>query len=221
MLNYNRDDINSKTFSFIYGCALRDAILQKAFKGKKDWIAKIYPAQEAVKEYIDRILNGDFKEDDDKIKCAHDEVFIQTAVKLCKAINDKKPQEAEDNFSFGNAQKLINMVVKHIYAHTYSIHFIGNKDIRDYFRFCHCPMDSIMLLNVWKTYKSTFDSSERKDKLGESNDFLKAWGNEDFDEDNKAPQRYIRYQSAIKEIINSSKSEIFPIEYDYIVWKNE
>ena len=62
MLTYNNDEMNIRTFSFIYGCALHDAILQKAFRGKKDWIAKVTLAQEPVKEYINSVLSGKFKE---------------------------------------------------------------------------------------------------------------------------------------------------------------
>ena len=52
-------------------------------------------------------------------------------------------------------------------------------------------------------------------------DFLKSWGSEDFDlieNERIQPQRYIRYQNAIEKL---KDPDIFPIEYDYIVWKND
>ena len=58
MLEYNIQEMNERTFSFIYGCALHDAILQKAFNGKKDWIEKVTSAQEPVKEYINAVLSS-------------------------------------------------------------------------------------------------------------------------------------------------------------------
>ena len=215
-MNYNKTEMNERTFSFIYGCALRDAILQKAFIGKKDWIAKVTEAQAPVREYIDSVLSGEFKEETSRE--AHEKAFLKATVDVCDKINGNKPDDAEDNFSFGNAQKLINIVTKHVYAHTYSLNYACLTDIRTYFRFCHCPMDSIMLCHVWKEYKK-FGCEERKKTLGE--DFLKSWGNEDFDLSNNErvqPSRYVSYQHAIEKL---KGSDVFPIEYDYIVWKND
>ena len=209
--------MNSRAFSFIYGCALRDAILQKAFIGKKDWIEKVTEAQKPVRKYINSVLAGEFNKDNDKQK--HEEAFLTTAIDVCNIINQNKPDDAEDTFSFGNAQKLINIVSKHVYAHTYSLHFLGETSIRDNFRFCHCPMDSIMLLHVWRAYKKAFGAECRKNDLG--NDFLKSWGSEDFviiENEIHHPDRYVRYQKAIERL---KGTEIFPIEYDYLVWKNE
>jgi hypothetical protein len=216
-MNYNKTEMNERAFSFIYGCALRDAILQKAFIGKKDWIADVTSAQGLVKEYIDKVLNGEFKRVTDKEE--HEKAFLLAARNICNAINQNRPSDAEDTFSFGNAQKLINIVSKHVYAHTYSLHFLGETSIRDNFRFCHCPMDSIMLLHVWREYEEAFGAECRKNDLGK--DFLKSWGSEDFDiieNEIHQPDRYVRYQKAIERL---KGTEIFPIEYDYLIWKNE
>ena len=210
-------EMNNRTFSFIYGCALHDAILQKAFLGKKDWIATVTSAQKPIKEYINSVLLGKFKEID--AKELHNNVFLQTAKDVCDLINKNRPDDAVDIFSFGNAQKLINIVVKHVYAHTYSLNILEHADIRENFRFCHCPMDSIMLSHVWKMYKKEFGAEERMRELGD--DFLKSWGSEDFDlieNERIQPQRYIRYQNAIEKL---KDPDIFSIEYDYIVWKND
>ena len=216
-MNYIQTEMNKRTFSFVYGCALRDAILQKAFIGKKDWIEKVTEAQEPVRKYINSVLTGEFNKDNDKEK--HEKAFLTTAIDVCNIINQNKPDDAEDTFSFGNAQKLINIIVKHMYAHTYSLHLLGATNIRNNFRFCHCPMDSIMLGHVWRTYKEKFGSDARKEDLG--NEFHKSWGSEDFDtieNERKQPDRYVRYQKAIEKL---KGTEIFPIEYDYLVWKNE
>lgn len=219
--NYNDVKIDEKVFIFIYGCALRDAILQKSYVGKRTWIGSDVPeAQGYVKDYINRVLMGDFRKDDETVKKDHDKAFLETAINVCNAINGytKKPRGA-GMFSFGNAQKLINMTVKHVYAHTYSIHTVGHSSIRECFRYCHCPMDSIMLSTIWKEYREIFDLSKRK-ILG--SDFCKAWGNENFEADTfgKAilPTRYVNFQKAILEIIAKDGGNIFPIEYDYIAW---
>ena len=89
--------------------------------------------------------------ENDTVRAAHEKLFLETAINVCKSINnyEGKPDTA-GNFSFGNAQKLINMTIKHIYLHTYTIDSLGFPSIRERFRYCHCPMDSIMLQDVWK-----------------------------------------------------------------------
>ena len=59
MLSYSKEEMDRKTFTFIYGCALRDAILQKAFKGKKDWVEEVTAAQDPVQTYVKLVLKGD------------------------------------------------------------------------------------------------------------------------------------------------------------------
>ena len=76
---------------------------------------------------------------------------------------------------------------------------------------------SIMLSNVWRDYKA-FGKNERANDLGEN--FLGPWGNEDFDlssGERRLPSRYVRYQAAVERLMGT---EVFPIEYDYITWKN-
>ena len=222
---YNKDLMNSKAFAFIYGYAIRDAILQQAFKGgKKEWIEKIPEAHAVVRGYVSRVLNGDFSENSTETKAAHDACFIKTARDVCDAINQKRPEGVTESFSFGNAQKLINIITKHIYAHSYTLNLLDCVDIRSRFRFCHCPMDSIMLKTVWDKYGELFGNSERRNKLGYSTEFRKSWGSEDFeisDGERIQPQRYTSYQTAINRIINEEDMQIFPMEYDYLVWKVE
>lgn len=219
MYNYDRAILDDYVFNFIYGCALHDAVLQKAYKGERKWIEEVAEAKSAVKAYINQIISGDLND-----KTKHDNVFLETAKKVCKEINNFKdrPDSAGD-FHFGNAQKLINMTVKHVYAHTYSIHLAsGNSSsIRKHFQYCHCPMDSIMLERVWAEYKDRFKEDKVKKDLG--NNFRKAWGAEDFEANgDDTPHRYEAFQTAIKNIINPNQNiddNLYPIEYDYIAWK--
>ena len=210
---YNRNEIRAAVFDFIYGCALRDAILQKAFECEdKKWVRKVTVAQALVRNYIDCILRGDYASPASKSR--HDEFFISTANAVCAAINSAKPSSCACTFTFGNAQKLINMTVKHVYAHTYSC-----PKTRECFRNCHCPMDSIMLEKVWKAYKDTFDDKSRKAALISSDYFHSAWSNEGITLPlSLLPNRYERFQNAIVEIIAKNGGDILPIEYDYLVW---
>jgi len=210
--SYNQNEISAQIFNFIYSCAMRDAILQRAFVGKKDWVFSSDNAKTQLSKYIDCIINNSFHSQDD-----HDSYFINTANEICKAINASKPPFAKDVFSFGNAQKLINIMVKHTYSFCYI-----TPELRDNFRFCHCPMDSVMLNEVWKRYGKKSGKEKRKATLKNTEFFCKAWGNEGQDGDIQPelcefPERYLKYQTAIREIIGDEN--LYPIEFDYIVWK--
>ena len=204
--------LSNKIFNFIFGCAMHDATLQQAFKGKKDWIGKVVDAQKPLTTYIDKVLKNEFKSQKDHVYS-----FLKTANAICKCINDKKPGDAQDSFSFGNAQKLINITVKHFYTVCYV-----QPNLRVNFRYCHCPMDSIMLDEVWKRYKKRFSSQVRKKNLG--SDFCASWGDEGLENGVQAeldifPERYIKYQQAIKKLIDNDN--VYPIEFDYLTWKQQ
>lgn len=214
---YEKAILEEHVFTFIYGCALKDAVLQKAFSGKKAWIGKEVPEAKAhVRAYIDRVLSGEFREASDAAKRAHDEALLSAAIAVCEAIKGYKDKHANaDEFSFGNAQKLINMTVKHIYAHTYSV-----PDLRDCFRYCHAPMDSIMLSKVWRMVGKKLGKSERAKRLGEN--FLSPWGREEFAENGEGcsnfSERYLNFQAAIRKLIEEEKGDLFPVEFDYVFW---
>ena len=53
--------LSNKIFNFIFGCAMHDATLQQAFKGKKDWIGKVVDAQKPLTTYIDKVLKMNSK----------------------------------------------------------------------------------------------------------------------------------------------------------------
>ena len=167
--NYNQDEISTRIFNFVYGCAMHDAILQRAFIGKKDWIVKVENAKCHLRKYIDYIINNRFHSQDE-----HDSHFINAANEICKTINANKPPVAEDVFSFGNAQKLINIMVKHTYSFCYL-----TPELRENFRYCHCPLDSIMLNEVWKRYEKSIGKDARKRIMKNTEFFCQSWGNED------------------------------------------
>ena len=201
---YESQQMREKTFEFIYGCAMRDAILQKAYKGEKAWISQVYKPKQILSEYICKILSNEFSSQKE-----HDEFFLETANKICFEIN--KRESKTDVFSFGNAQKLINITAKHIYTFCYH-----NPSLREGFRFCHCPVDAIMLKKVWNLCKEKID-------LGKRTEFCKSWGCEGVFERTQPelkdfPNRYNLFQKAIRDLIE--EGDLFPIEFDYIVWKS-
>lgn len=214
-LNYTYDqkEMSEKIFHFIYGCAMHDAIWQQAFTGEKKWVGKVKEAKEPLQKYIDRLIARPFENQKD-----HDKVFLDTANKICNQINTAKPPEAKDTFSFGNAQKLINIAAKHTYGLCYY-----RPALRENFQFCHCPLDVTMRDYVWAQYLKTFGKTERSNALGKGDDFLQPWGCEGQDGDTQRklttfPDRYAKFQAAVKAIINEEKGDLYPIEFDYLLF---
>lgn len=190
-------EIKGKIFDFIYRMAMRDATMMKAYEGEnKKELFRISEARDIVKKYADKVIEGCYTTDSDK----HEKEFCETAQKVCKAINKSK------DFNFGNAQKLINMTVKYLYAGYYE-----NEYLRENFKYCHCPMDRVMLEYVWKEY----GDKEKLNKGIEKGKFKAGWGQEKWENGN-LPQRYCNFQIAVRELAEERK--LYPIEYDYYIW---
>lgn len=195
-----------RVFNFLYGCAMVDAILRAAFKGKKKWIYDVREAKECVKAYVNKL----FAQDSFKSQEEHDALFLELAHKICDAINQNT--DREDTFTFGNAQKLLNMTAKHCFIYMYM-----NPSLRENFKFCHCPMDGIMLKAVWDQYKKIEKTNDkgRNSVLGGSGEFVKAWGTEDFENDT-FPQRYKNFQKTISKW--AEEVGCIPLELDFYLW---
>lgn len=196
--------MDNDVFNFVYLLSGREAVRQIAFQGEKKWIEGVKGAKDKVKEYIDKIFNGDYEKDDDRE--AHDKDFLQLTKDVCKAINeyDKKPFGIKATFTFGNAQKLINMTVKFFYISSYQ-----RPGFRDKFRWCHCPMDTVMLKKIYKEIKGS------KLVYTKSN-FTTSWSADKF-ENGDFPLRYKEFQEAVRKCAN--EDGCCPIEYDYKNWK--
>lgn len=132
--------IEQKMFGFMYESALRDATLQRAFEGEKKHLSKNQEAQELVRAFTLDLLNGRIA----------NEVFDKRFKELLQEVeNSFKRYLGNEQFTFGNAQKLVNMTIKYVYLTTYQ-----QPDRRKYFTKCHCPMDSIIKAKVWKELKN-------------------------------------------------------------------
>lgn len=204
--NINIDD---KIFRFIYIEAMRDATIQLAYKGEKRCLMGFTELdvwsflKGEMESLIDKVLSNEYLSQD-----KYDEDFLNTMVNICKCINGAMKN---DEFTFGNAQKLINIMLKYFYISSYKD---NNSKVK--FRFCHCPMDQQLLKNIWRN-REELDSDKI---LGKREYFLKSWGNEDFEEDKNGkkmfPKRYVLFQQAVRCL--AEKKNINPLEYDYCVW---
>ena len=194
-------------FHFVYVCAMRDAVLQGAYEGKRKWLStnETVDTENRVKMYIDHILEIGFATQDE-----HDEEFMKVAFDICNIINQKIPTDEKSHFSFGNAQKLINMCSKYFYLICYKA-----ECLRENFKFCHCPMDSVLLEHVWKEIK--------KQSKMKACEFKKSWGKEDWKSSEgsnlQLPDRYNLFQENIRYL--AAKKSVLPIEYDYLAWEDK
>lgn len=182
---------------FIYVLAMREATIQQAFKGEKRQLTDVKKNKETVdilETFVNDAINVGFQYQED-----YDKRFYNTANNICDKIN-KYNIEGNGVFNFGNAQKLINMTMKYLYIMCYK-----HEEKRELFRFCHCPMDSILLKHVWEKRKDLPEWNNWKRE-----DFLASWGNE-----KDGHERYNAFQKAIKELKDDNQ---YALEYDYQIW---
>lgn len=125
--------MKEKIFDFAYMMAFRDATMRNAFKRfsaeqnddgmyheRKQRVKAA--SRGIVKSYIDEILDADIDSPDP----------IATIIGVCEKME-------RDGFTFGNAQKLVNMTAKYMFLSSYA-----DKEKRKLFAKCHCPMDGEM-----------------------------------------------------------------------------
>lgn len=198
-------NLNDDVFKFVYVAAMRDAVLQLAYNGNKKWLTEetmYISLKEILKPLVDKVLKNEYLSQED-----YNADFLNVAIKICDCVNGKAQN---NNFTFGNAQKLINIMMKYFYITSYA-----NDCKKEYFRFCHCPMDSILLEKVWEKRKEI----SREIDLKSRKFFLKSWGNEEFKNDNGKrgyPERYEVFQYAVQYL--AKHCDRSSLEYDYLVW---
>lgn len=177
--------IDGKIRDFAYLMAFRDATSRRAFV-KKD--------NESDKDFHERKQNAF-----DGLRKKADEYIFEL-------MSNKKPNpvdyiinicETNADFTFGNAQKLINMYAKYMYMSAY-----GDSGKSLYFDKCDCPMDSKMI-----------------EKLGELCDEYNGenvyWSRLLF-ENNTVPEEYMNFQKKVRECCE--KEKVLPIEFDFLHW---
>lgn len=197
-------NVDEKIFDFIFIEAMGDATIEGAYgEGKSELkdVSKLSQSKKSLCTFVEKVREGGFSNQED-----YDDEFLELAKTVCSEIADIT---GDNEFTFGNAQKLINMTLKYFFITTYG----RGKEERDKFQFCHCPMDVTMINTVWG----------HRDELGDlmkevkSDYFHKSWGNEDF-ENGCYPERYKIFQCAVRFLCDNDKEDLFPIEYDFWKW---
>lgn len=190
-------DMNDKVFGFAYMMAFRDATMRNAFprrdgesdktlQDRKTEIKK--HSNQIVHDYIDAIMSG---QNTDSLDSPDP---IETIFQLCD-------QENTDNgFTFGNAQKLVNMTAKYMFLSVYN----DPKKRKNYVS-CHCPMDSVMMDRI----------RENSEKYGLGNIKWKySWSRLRIEDE--SVKEYERFQEYIRKI--AEEEGILPIEEDFLLW---
>ena len=218
-------DIDRKMLGFVFSMAMQDAVRQRAYEGKRAWLweesvfNKLY---DRLLDHLDSVFGKEYTCQDE-----YDHKFIDLSIYICNEIEKKRNESHNDcnEFKFGNAQKLINMTVKYFYITSFG----PDQEIKEYFKYCHCPMDGQMLENVWKKRKSVITAK------GFSHDtFINGWSKMDEKQYKKEADnneykfeqngRYHLFQTLLKDIIEKEDIRdkegtlIIPIEYDFIFW---
>lgn len=195
-------EVDKLIFDFVYELALRDAVMRTAYLGDKSELRKNEYAKNIVRDYADDIIN----------KKSFD--YYDIAKKLCDEFNSEK--NSDHQFTFGNAQKLLNMTIKYLYIMCYK-----NSNVRECFKKCHCPMDGIMIdkvINELKDLKKIGDAQVQEHTKRGYIGFLKSksWSRLSFRDDKAI---YEQFQKSVKFL--ADKQGLSPLEYDYYLWNKK
>ena len=191
------NEINDKIFDFIYREAFGDATRRTTCASQSESFLKNEEAKTIVHNYIDSILNNR------KIKA------VDVAQDVVRTIGG--------SFTFGNAQKLVNMTAKYFYLLVYR-----DQGLRFCFDQCDCPMDLSMKQTVIKAYKRFLDQNNQKHR-GNTLLTIKKDGKDTINWDWVAWSKlttkedieiYNNFQSIVRFL--AGREKISPIEYDYI-----
>ncbi|SEA56724.1 hypothetical protein SAMN05216349_11725 [Oribacterium sp. KHPX15] len=186
-------NIDDKTFDFAYIMAFRDATMRNAFPRHSDEKDNDFHTRKRriknhskpiVKNYIDAIMKDD-----------NQMVPFTVINRLCDRDN------TDQGFTFGNAQKLVNMTAKYMFLSAY-----GDTEKRELFKNCHCPMDGVMMERLREKCEEYTLKLEK---------FEIPWSRLKKD-DEKSIKEYEKFQYYINQI--AKQENIYPIEVDFMFW---
>ena len=210
------DHTDEAIFEFAYRMALDDAIGQRAYisrgEGSKTKLRKLNEPKQVVKKYIEAIFNSDSQPE-----------FEETIAEVEKTFKQYLNGEDDGEFTFGNAQKLVNMTAKYMFIATFE-----RPELRRRFEKCHCPMDSIVVGEVIKQMKGNMPAEGplveklqrkyecRDKKLSKWTVYLKQpWSS--MTEDDR--EQYDLFQELVRYLCGVDDSKLSPIEFDFRTWQ--
>ena len=179
-------NVDNKIFDFAYMMAFRDATMRNAFPRRVGEEDGDFHDRKEIHDYINAIM---------KIAGQDNQLEV---LGIIKALCDE--ENTDCGFTFGNAQKLVNMTAKYMFLSTY-----GDEQKGELFGKCHFPMDGVMM--EWVTKHCA-------DYGLESVTFKVPWSKLKNDDESLAV--YNTFQDYIDRIAN--KEDVSVIEVDFIFW---
>lgn len=147
--------------------------------------------------------------------------------KLCKELKDDFGEEAK--FTYGHAQKIINMAFKYLYCVFSKVY---EAEFRDKFKDCHMPLDSFSLEWLYRAYIKKKKLAEKYKLTGkESSECLEAtafkgeyikkeainsWSTLEYEHSGKPECTYSFYVDLLQ--CETKKIPFSPLELDFYVW---
>lgn len=219
-------NVRDEIFKFVLDMAFNDATMRSAFRNpyKESGRDATKEEQKAFRElkndlkesfaitvetYLKSIIDGNTTEDT---------VYetIREVLAKGKSACDKHRKEGSEidfDFTFGHAQKVVNMAAKYLFISCYA-----EPKLREHFEYCHCPMDKYMIKGVLKNYaKESIKEIKLKKDTAWSGITLK---NKDCSNDirwfiEKAiPDEYLCFKNLVDEL----RGNDYPLEFDYRNW---
>jgi hypothetical protein len=113
---------------------------------------------------------------------------------------------------YGKAQKIVNMTFKYLYC-------ISNDRNDNYYKYCHIPLDSIILDWIWAN-KSVFQDAYDKFNMDVpfQHQYFENWSNLDYSNNKFDGNRYsyMFFQELIRAFCEGKK--ITPLQLEFLVW---
>lgn len=114
----------------------------------------------------------------------------------------KSLEKDYENLCYGKAQKIVNMMFKHLYC----LNGAEKYDKQGYFKYCHLTLDSFTL--EW-----FHRNVVKKGKVG-------VWSNLCYDESATEHEKYIYYISEIETYFKGNRipNELTPFQFEFYMW---
>ena len=198
-----KSDVNIKFMSEFDKWVAKQREAKKAAnnKAEKDAIA------EGRTDYLmEKLKNSEFSQYFiDYFNCAKapqsQKDFNEWHHKTCQSFLETIGEDYE-NLRYGKAQKIVNMMFKHLYC----LNGAEEYDKQGYFKYCHLTLDSFTL--EWFRRNVV-----KKGKVG-------IWSNLCYDESENEYENYTYYISKIETYFNSNSIEngLTPFQFEFYMW---
>ncbi len=242
-ITISRTSLESLVF-FIFGATMDDAcllqkIIEKAYidatnqgafnaRIKKEDITKKADANETKRDVIGLLL-----EEIKSYTKPKGNTFSKWHLETCQAVIKKYEEKTIKEFTYGNAQKLVNMTLKYLYLlseiQVPSRNQAILKAIQMDSEFLNVPIDSYIIDALWRKAKETADTEKirktlppkvnkdgkiqvkpkyDKDDYPRPSDYLKGWSQWDM-------ENYLSVQEAISVILGEGA---VPMKWESEAW---